>query len=238
MPTLDAVLDDVGRLSSEGELPVVVFDLDSTLFNTAGRHLAILNAFAEQEPHVRSVVDDLALTDFGWHVEGPLVQRGFDDQATLERLRTFWFDRFFDGDWVGHDRPAEGAVEYVNEAWRRGALIYYLTGRHVGGMDAGTAKALSNSGFPFWHGRTVLHLKPDFHLGDKPFKDQAMRAIKSHKGRVVATFENEPPNANLFLDNFPEAHHFLVGTVRHPDGEPGRPELIAIPDFVPRDDEG
>ena len=238
MPTLDAVLDQIGSLSAEGELPVVVFDLDSTLFNTAGRHLAILRAFADEEPHVRSLVDELSLQDFGWAVEEPLLARGFDHAPTLERLRSFWFDRFFDGDWVGHDHPAEGAVDYVQEAWRRGALIYYLTGRHVGGMDAGTARALANRGFPFWHGRTVLHLKPDFHTPDKPFKDQAIQAIRSHRGEVVATFENEPPNANLFLSAFPEAHHFLVGDVCHPGGEAPDPRLIKIPDFVPRDGGG
>ncbi len=234
MSPMEAVVEEVARLAADGVLPVVVFDLDSTLFNTAGRHLAILRAFADEEPHLRSLVEDLSLHDFGWHVDGPLRARGFDHEPTLERLRRFWFERFFDGDWVGHDHPAPGAVDYVNEVWRHGALVYYLTGRHVGGMDAGTAKALSQHGFPFWTGRTVLHLKPDFHTPDKAFKDQAIRAIRSHRGRVVATFENEPPNANLFLAEFPEARHFLVGEVRHPDGEDPDPALIPIPDFVPR----
>ena len=166
MPTLEAVLHRIDHLVGSGSLPVVVFDLDSTLFDTAGRHLAILRAFAEEQPHVRSLVDDISLQDFGWGVDEPLRARGFDDAPTLQALSAFWFERFFDGDWVGHDHPAEGAVEYVNEVWRRGALVYYLTGRHVDGMDAGTAKALTDRGFPFWTGRTVLHLKPDFHMPD------------------------------------------------------------------------
>lgn len=234
MSNLDAVIDHVDRAAAAGELPVVVFDLDSTLFDTAGRHLAILRAFADEEPAMRDVVDQLGHHDFGWHVEEPLRRRGFDHEPTLDRLRKFWHTRFFDGDWVAHDRPAPGAPEFVREVWGRGALVYYLTGRHVGGMDHGTARALTHHGFPLWNGRAVLHLKPDFHLPDRPFKDQALRDIRSHRGRVVATFENEPANANLFLRSFPEGHHFLVGSVRSPEGEAPDPALIPIPDFVPR----
>ncbi len=234
MPTLDSVIDQVDAHAREGTLPIVVFDLDSTLFNTAGRHLAILRAFAEHEPAVRPVVEELTHDDFGWHVSEPLEARGFRDQEALQRLSAFWFERFFHSDWVGHDQPQAGAPEYVREVHKRGALVYYLTGRHVGGMDTGTARALTDKGFPFWDGRSLLHLKPDFHLDDKVFKDQALRAIRSHKGRVVATFENEPGNANLFLGAFPEASHFLVGDVRSPGGEAPHEALIEIPDFVPR----
>jgi hypothetical protein len=49
---------------------------------------------------------------------------------------------------------------------------------------------------------------------------------------VVATFENEPGNANLFLDNFPQASHFLIGKVRSPTSPQPRPEIIEIADFV------
>ena len=51
-------------------------------------------------------------------------------------------------------------------------------------------------------------------------------------GAVVATFENEPGNANLFLDAFPDALHFLLLTEHSPEAEAPRPELIQTDDFL------
>jgi len=231
MSTLDHVINTVRAVRQAGQLPVIVFDLDSTLFNTSGRHLAIVQAFAEQQPAVAEVVSTLGLDDFGWHVDAPLARRGVAE-THLVALRAFWFERFFHDDWVGHDLAQKGGPEFVQEVHREGALVYYLTGRDVGGMARGTAQALLSQGYPFFTGRTVLHLKPHFDLDDVVFKDQATADIRSHGGQVVATFENEPGNANLFLDNFPQANHFLIGKVRSPTSPQPRPEIIEIADFV------
>jgi len=235
MSKLNHVLDRVSAVAQDGRLPVVVFDLDSTLFNTSGRHLAILRAFAQTEPSIRPVVDQITPEDFSWSVAGPLRRAGVDDPGLLESLSRFWYDRFFHDEWLQHDGIARGAPEYVHAVWKAGALVYYLTGRHVGGMEKGTTAALVSAGFPVYSGRAVVHLKPDFNLPDTPFKDQAIRDIESLRGEVVATFENEPGNANLFLRRFPGAEHFLVGTVCSPEAEDPHPELIRIDDFVPRD---
>lgn len=232
MSELQHTLHRVQAVAAEGRLPVMVFDLDSTLFNTAGRHLAILRSFAEVEPVIRPIVDGLVHEDFSWRVDDPLRDRGFHDEAVLQRLTRFWFERFFHDDWLQHDLPNLGAVSYVQAAHRAGALVYYLTGRHVGGMERGTMDTLLSRGFPVYTGRTLLHLKPDFHAEDKAFKKVALDQIRSFNGEVVATFENEPGNANLFLDAFPEGDHFLVGNVCSPDGDAPADGLIVVPDFL------
>jgi len=231
MSELLQALEKTATVAASGQLPIMVFDLDSTLFNTAGRHLAILKAFAELEPIIHPIVGALTHADFGWRIDGPLRARGFVDEAVLQRLNGYWFERFFTDDWVQHDYPNPGAVAYVQRAHRAGALVYYLTGRHVGGMERGTMAALLSAGFPVYTGRDILHLKPSFHDNDKAFKTTALRRIQSLRGTVVATFENEPGNANLFMDAFPSASHFLVSDVRSPDGDQPAPELIEVPDF-------
>lgn len=231
MTSLKDVLQRVETVAQGGDNPVIVFDLDSTLFDTAGRHLAILRAFAQQAPEIEDLVAQLTEDDFGWHVHAPLRERGVDDPALFKALETFWYARFFDGDWVGHDQPAQGAVSFVQDCWDRGCTAYYLTGRDAPNMATGTVRALQAAGFPMFSGRALLHLKPEFRLPDKPFKREAIRAVRELRGTVVATFENEPGNANLFLECFPEAVHFLVGSVRSPGGAEPDSGLVEIPDF-------
>ncbi|MEM7516620.1 MAG: HAD family hydrolase [Planctomycetota bacterium] len=217
-------------------LPVVVFDLDSTLFSTGERNLRILHEFGEahQAEHegLQAVIADVGPEDIGWNVQECLAGRGIGDLDLLKAVTKFWFDRFFTDEYCEIDAPTPGAAAYVEACHQEGALIYYLTGRHAGGMELGTVKSLRKHGFPFWRGRCVLHLKPSFEMADKIFKDEAMDDIRSYQGQVVATFENEPGNANLFLERFPEALHFFLETIHSPEAEAPADELIRTADFT------
>ncbi len=235
MDRLAWVLDRVERVASSGPAPVVVFDLDSTLIDTAPRNLAILGAFADAErarfPELSAHVAALSVDALGWEVLEPLRRRGYDPDGLAERFEAFWAPRFFSDAWLPHDVPHPGAVAFVAACHARGALVYYLTGRHVEGMALGTVASLRALGFPLLRGRTVLHLKPRWDLPDRAHKQQAVRDIRSHHAPVVATFENEPANANLFLASFPDALHFLLDTDHSPGAPPPDPALIRIPDF-------
>ena len=235
-PRLREVFPRIDAAIAAGVLPIVVFDLDSTLFSTAERNLRILREFVVEHrarhPGLSEVAGALRAADMGWNVRDDLRRRGVDDEELLETLKAFWHARFFTDEYCLADAPVPGAVEYVHACHARGALVYYLTGRHVGGMEVGTVGALGAHRFPFWRGRCVLHLKPSFEMNDRAFKDEALADIRSYRGRVVATFENEPGNANLFARAFPEALHFLMLTVHSPDAEPPARELIESADFV------
>jgi beta-phosphoglucomutase-like phosphatase (HAD superfamily) len=233
-PRLAEVLSSIDRVCASGRLPVAVFDLDSTLFTTGPRNFAILQEFLG-EPGREGLARELAQLrqeEIGWNIQDCLRQRGIGDRALWDELRRFWTARFFTDAYVLHDRALPGAAAFVTACHTHGALIYYLTGRHVGGMELGTVAALRSEGFPFWRGRCVLHLKPSFEMGDAAFKDDAVADIRSYRGEVVATFENEPGNANMFLRSFPAALHFLLTTVHSPNAEPGDPQLIRSPDFI------
>jgi haloacid dehalogenase-like hydrolase len=225
----------IERSLERGALPICVFDLDSTLFSTGPRNLQILREFLAEHgrahPELLEAAREIGLADMGWNIHESLAARGIGEPELWEALRRFWEERFFTDDYLLHDTQVPGAVEYVLACHQRGALIYYLTGRHVGGMEIGTVRALTRQGFPFWRGRCVLHLKPSFEMGDRAFKDDALQDIRSYRGQVVATFENEPANANLFARAFPEALHFLLLTVHSPKPEKPIPELILSEDF-------
>lgn len=232
--SLQSVLDDVSRLAGDRVLPVVVFDLDSTLFSTRPRNLRILQEFAGTQADradLRAIVDRLTPDDFRWDVTLPLTKNGLDDPELFALLQAFWFERFFTDDYVQSDDPHNGAVAYVNAVHEAGGFVYYLTGRDVDGMAQGTVAALTEHGFPYWRGRTSLHLKPTFTMDDTRYKREAVADIRSHHGQVVATFENEPKNANMFRAAFPKAAHFLIQTEHSPDPEPLHNDIVLIDDF-------
>jgi hypothetical protein len=230
---LATMLERVAAVAASGRLPIVVFDLDSTIFDTAGRHYRILgefvNAHAEE---LRDLYAQVSHTDFGWSVSGPLEARGFDHAPTLEELGKFWFARFFTDDYVGADLVVPGAADFVGAVHAAGGFVYYLTGRHVGGMEIGTARALGAHGFPLWDGRTLLHMKPDFHTGDHAFKAEALDHIRALRGEVVGTFDNEPANCNLFAEQFPSALNVWLRTTHSPTAPALRPDVLETVDFV------
>ncbi|HJO26870.1 MAG: hypothetical protein CMK00_05040 [Planctomycetes bacterium] len=225
----------IAAIRDAGQLPLVVFDLDSTLFSTAPRNLRILEEFVarhgDDEPRLREVLASVCLDDMGWNIHDTLMERGLKDPSLLKALRAFWFARFFTDEYVLTDTPTPGAVEFVNHCHDAGALIYYLSGRHVGGMEQGTVRSLTEHGFPFWRGRCVVHLKPTFEMADRAFKDDALADIRSYRSPVAATFENEPGNANLFLEAFPDALHYFLETVHSPEAEVPHADLIRGEDF-------
>lgn len=232
--TLQSVLDAVSHTASQGTLPVVVFDLDSTLFSTRPRNLRILREFAATVPEhkvLQTIVPTLVPDDFAWDVTLPLTQRGLNDAALFKDLSAYWFERFFTDEYVLADTPTLGSVAYAQAVHDRGGFVYYLTGRDVHGMAQGTVAALTNHRFPFWCGRTSLHLKPSFDTDDTEYKREALADIRSHRGNVVATFENEPKNANMFRAAFPQGAHFLLQTEHSPDPETPHADIVEIPDF-------
>jgi hypothetical protein len=220
-----------------GRLPIVVFDLDSTLFTTADRHLRILREFAASHGSagLRALVADIPPSAFRWTVTAPLRDRGLDDPALLADLDAFWAERFFDGAYLETDTPNPGAVAFVRGVHARGALVYYLTGRHRGGMEVGTVASLARSGFPVADGRVVLHLKATQDEPDHLYKEAAVHAISALFGVVVASFENEPLHANRLREAFPSALHFLVGDVHSPRPVPPHESLVRTDDFVVND---
>ncbi len=211
--------------------PMCVFDLDSTLMNTAPRNWRILQEAAHIYPALTPFVAKLTESDMGYTVTDDLRRVGCHDVDLLETLHEFWKTRFFTNEYVVCDRPYPGAVAYVRRIYEAGALIYYLSGRDEPGMGRGTRQSLDAHGFPLGE-RTILHLKPAFSMPDIDFKRAAFDDIERLGGTVVAVFENEPANANAFKERFPESAVFLIRTITSLNPSPLRSDVIPFTSFA------
>lgn len=233
-PELSRLLRTTTETARRGELPVVVFDVDSTLFDTALRHLRILTEFAHDHPE-HGLIDRVATYtphDMHWDVWHPLLQDGLGLSGEVkEALFEYWWDRFFSDEYCRIDLPVPGAVSLVRGLHDRGAMIYYLTARPVDTMGPGTLASFERWGLPVLVGRTILQLKPSSHTDDASYKHDAMEDIAALRGTVVGTFENEPGHANMFAETWPEAQHFLMD-MGHSHGAPApRDDLIVLKDL-------
>lgn len=231
MPTLQDVLSRC-RARPGGRSPVVVFDLDGTLFDNGPRTWQILVDFAEHEGNapLRKALDALPRRALPYLLKDTLLRAGFDDPGLLDRAASYWRARFFTDDFQRFDEPIPGAVRYVSELFAAGATLVYLSGRDAPNMLVGCAASLRQHGFPVGIPRTAIVLKHAFEDSDLTFKRDALDFMEE-LGVVAGTFDNEPANCNLFAARWPEAHHFFVETAHAPNPPPLHPAVATVPDL-------
>ena len=202
--------------------PVLLLDLDSTLYEVSPRTFQILQEWAQsheslQFTAVRAAIAQMPLSQIGYSIEDTFahLQLSLSESSTraaLESVKKYWSARFFTNEYLQYDRPYPGSYDFVRKAHEAGAEIVYLTGRDAPGMKQGTTRNLIRDQFPWELSRTHLLMKPEAHLHDLEFKKAASQFVHQ-KGSLVASFENEPPNVVALYDLFPEAMHVFVDTV-------------------------
>jgi phosphoglycolate phosphatase-like HAD superfamily hydrolase len=215
------------RGKSEGH-PLVLLDLDSTLYEVQPRSLQILKEWlqtdeASEFPRVKeALTGQLSLAHIGYSLRDTFSSLGLsldwaDARSACDAAKRFWGERFFTDDYLKYDRPYPGAVEFTRKLYALGSEIVYLTGRDDPGMGEGTKKNLIRDGFPWDIDRTHLLMKPNTYLSDVEYKRGAADYIRKH-GSLLASFENEPRNLVALYEVFPDAMHVFVDTVcsEHP----------------------
>ena len=238
---LSLVVERCGQVLAAGKLPVVVFDLDSTLFDVSHRSYQILKDWAGHPETVRFVETRDKLSDLGpsdmrysledvWEIKKiPTDVSPFDHQ--FKHAKQFWRKRFFNHDYLIHDTPTPGAVEFVNRLYGMGASIVYLTGRDIPLMAFGTFDQLKSHGLPIEQERTRLILKPKRHMDDLEFKCGAAETIKTF-GSVIASFENEPKNLVAMAKVFdPDTMNVFIETVSSDHPAPAGKSIYRISEF-------
>lgn len=202
---LQKILTEISDLKASGRPSLVVFDLDSTLFDVSPRLKKILHDFAEVPEHQALFPDSVQIlkkietfrTD--WGIKNAVIRAGLDSHHPEfhQALKDFWLKHFFSNEYLDFDIPSEGAVEYVQSLWQLGAHIVYLTGRDVQRMGPGSRKVLLKWGFPLDDKRAELVLKPQKGLNDAEFKSDWFANVPTEKFARTWFFENEPVNVNF-----------------------------------------
>jgi hypothetical protein len=246
LPTSEAevLAEVVKRVTSGTERPIVLLDLDSTLYEVAPRTHKIIQEWAHgaasrQYPAVATVLKELQLNQVGYSIRDIYQTVGLfqseesadpEVRSAFAELKEFWAKRFFTTAYLEHDRPYPKAAEYVRDLHEKGAEIVYLTGRDEPFMGDGTRANLLRDGFPWELPRTHLLMKDAPTSPDLDHKKSAADYIRNN-GELIASFENEPVNLVALYDLFPEAMHVFVDTVCSDHEAPGRNGLYRIKGF-------
>ncbi|OGQ26001.1 MAG: hypothetical protein A2138_25050 [Deltaproteobacteria bacterium RBG_16_71_12] len=218
--------------SPAGPSPVVVFDLDGTLFDNGPRTWQILVDFAEATGNtsLRGALDALPRTGLPYLLRDVLSRCGHTDERLAADAHAFWKQRFFTNEFQRFDEPVHGAVRFVRALFDAGATVAYLSGRDAPNMLVGCAAALRRHRFPIGIPRTAIVLKHAYEDTDLDFKRQAV-AFVGTLGAVAATFDNEPAMCNLFAERWPAAAHYFVHTTHAPDPPPLHAGVVTVPDL-------
>ncbi len=201
--------------------PVVLLDLDSTLYEVAPRSHGIIREWVEKSrsevaAELLQALDKLELEHVGYSLNDTLHALGLDIKdpkiiRTAALIKSYWWPRFFSNEYLPLDRPYPGSVEFATQLHKMGALLVYLTGRERAKMETGTLQNLKRDHFPLGD-RTILWMKDDATLDDLTYKLEAARNVRQF-GQLVASFENEPRNLAGLAKLYPNAYHVFVETV-------------------------
>ena len=229
---LQDVVKAVSDVKKLGKLPVVIFDLDGTLFDNGPRSKKIFLEFAEEkgDSKLTQTIETIDAYTMKYKVRESLIDVGIEDPTVLKEIIDSWRGKFFTNEYLKYDEPLPGAVEFVNELRDSCALIIYLTGRDAPGSLEGTISALKTNKYPIGVCRTELIMKPERFMKTLPYKKKTLKYIEK-LGTVVAVFENEPANINLLFKHFPESIPFFLDTNHKPNAPPVNEEIHYIKNY-------
>lgn len=192
--------------------PLVVFDLDSTLFDVSPRleksliDIASDPLIKEKFPTVIPYFKNIKTNRKDWGFVDVLRRAGVDhDHHELFRtVRQLWVDRFFSNEYIHYDIPYDGSVAFVQKVQQLNVPIVYLTGRDYKRMEQGSREVLQKWNFPLDDSQNRLVMKPERSMDDALFKRDWIQDYINETKTSLFLFENEPVNINIVSKYFPE----------------------------------
>lgn len=195
----------------KGTHPLVVFDLDSTLFDVAPRleksliDIASEPIIKEMFPNVIPFFKNIKTQRQDWGFIEVLMRAGVDHDhhQLFKTVRQLWVEKFFTNEYIHYDVPYEGSVAFVQKVASLNVPIVYLTGRDYKRMEQGSRDVLRKWNFPLDDINSRLVMKPDKSMDDALFKRDWIQEHLDATKRSLFLFENEPVNINLVAKHFP-----------------------------------
>lgn len=227
---LAEVLEAARRAAPNG---LLVFDLDSTIFDNRPRQSRIVREFGKEAR--LAVLEKCAPEHWtsGWDLEAALVSCGLkpeEAKAQYKDAKAFWAKRFFTSEYCIDDVEVPGATRFLHDCLKTGSKVVYVTGRHEE-MRRGSVECMQKAGMPLPDGGKVhLLMKPTLREDDDAYK----RSVHAHlhkMGVVVAAFDNEPTHANDYAEKFEGA--IVVHLATDHSGRPVElhPRTVSVPHF-------
>ncbi len=205
-----------------GRRPVVLLDLDSTLYEVRTRTFQILKEwrdtdFVQEHSVFKNALGRLEEDHIGYSLKDTFSALDIDVSSVwgskiLSESKKFWAERFFSSEYLKFDHPYDGSVEFCQNLYRQGVEMVYLTGRDEKNMGEGSRANLLRDGFPWGTSRTHLLLKKSSEIPDIQHKKTAAEWV-NEQGSLVASFENEPANLVALYEKFPHSMHVFVDTI-------------------------
>ncbi|MEW5854068.1 MAG: haloacid dehalogenase-like hydrolase [Myxococcota bacterium] len=227
------VLEHITHERRRNRQPVVLFDLDGTLFDNGPRTWEILREFARETGRagLLAKLEAFPRVMLPYTLAETLAEVDETDPVLCQDALAFWKARFFRDEYIRHDEPLAGARSFVQRCWGEGATVVYFSGRDSAGMLLGTAQSLRTHGFPVGLARTVITLKEAFETEDLHFKRESVQFLNT-LGSVVASFDNEPGNCNMFAGTWPQAVTVALATSHAPNPVPLAPSVKVTDGFA------
>ena len=224
--------DILERARAVGEKGLLVFDLDSTVFDNRPRQSRIVREYGKARGLAPLETCEARHWNSGWDLKAAMIACGLSPELAEKNYhdaKNYWGARFFTSEYCVDDIEVPGAPQYLDAALKTGAQVVYVTGRHEE-MRAGSVKCMAKCKMPVPGDRVSLVMKPTLRESDDSYKIQA-HAQLAKMGTVVAAFDNEPTHANDYAKNFADATVIHLAT-----DHSGRPvellsRIISVPDL-------
>lgn len=149
-------------LAGPTERPVLIMDVDETLFDTAPRKRVILRDVLNITATLEDIRADYYLTHY---------------LHTPEQVKTF-FREFHSGKYLKYEQPIEHSPQVLQRLAGRVTLVY-LTGRHADGVQpwmaqrSATVEALTRFDFPVPDNTHIFLLMKPYFSGFESLEKQA-----------------------------------------------------------------
>jgi hypothetical protein len=230
--TLDQIL---ALASKSGPQGLLVFDLDSTVFDNRPRQARIVREFGKAKGLAGLTQCQPWHFTSGWDLRGATKACGIsaaDSEAMYPELKAFWQERFFTSEYCREDIEVVGAPRYLHALDYVKARVIYVTGRHEA-MREGTEACLERCRMPMPSkgGHVQLLMKPLLPDSDDEYKRQAHAQLRQ-MGTVLAAFDNEPMHINDYATKFESAIPVHLATDHSGRDVQLHPRCVSIPHFA------
>ncbi len=219
----------------QGHSFLLVFDLDSTLFDVSPRIQQILREFAllpeTQKKYSLQApqIEKININRYLWGIQDALASINITSpEPLLKDAYEYWLQCFFHEDYLIYDTPVEGAVHYL-QTLQQYADVFYLTGRDVERMGKGTAEQLQRHSLPLIGNNRNLILKPQKSMNDAEFKLAFFQeTLERQQYQEIWFFDNDPRNLHIVSKKAPQINQVYFKSAHPPEVMPPKdlPQIL------------